>query len=114
MTAQTVSNAVGILKNVFSSRRVQYLGYKDNPFLAAVPKFTGFYGDFYKMPLWYGGNQGGSRTFAKAQANKTPGLYAAWYLSRKKDYALTSIELEAIEASESDAGAFMKLATSEV
>ena len=114
MAAQTVSAAVGILKNVFTSRRVQYLGYKDHPFLASVPKFTGFYGDFYKMPVWYGGNQGGSRTFTKAQSNKTGGLYDAFYLTRAKDYQLTSIELEAIEASESDVGAFMRLATSEV
>lgn len=114
MAAQTVAASVGVLKNLFSPKRVQFLGYLNNPFLALVPKFTDFQGDYFKMPVFYGGNQGASRDFTKAQANKTGGLYDAFYLTRKKDYALTSIELEAIQASQSDAGSFMRLATSEV
>lgn len=109
-----VTAADGVLKQRYPSKKVAFLGYKGNPFLSLVPKDTEFGGDVMKMPLWFGGNQGASRVFATAQANKTSGLYDAFLLTRKKDYALSSIELEAIQASMNDAMAFMRLATAEI
>lgn len=99
---------------MYPSRRVKFVGYEGNPLLAVMPKDENFQGRNMPLVIWYGGNQGASRNFATAQANKTPGLYEDFLLTRVKDYALSSIELEAILASESDEGSFLRMARSEV
>lgn len=112
--AMTIDDAAGILKQRYPAMKLQYIGYQDNPFLALVPKDPTFTGKVYDLPIWYGGNQGGSHVFAKAQANKTGGLYGQFLLTRIKDYALTSVPTEAVLASMDDVGAFLKLSTAEV
>jgi hypothetical protein len=110
----TIAQADSILKVLYPSRRVQFLGYKKNPLLALMPKATDFTGKSRAIPIWYGGNQGASRTFATAQANKTGGLFEDFTVTRRKDYALTSIETEAIYASSDNAGSFLNLARTEL
>lgn len=112
--AMTIDDAAGILKQRYPAKKLQYIGYKNNPLLALLPKDPTFDGKVYDCPLWYGGNQGGSHTFSKAQANKTGGLYGSFLLTRNADYALTSVPTEAVLASMSDVGAFLKLSTAEV
>lgn len=114
MASLDVTAADAALKQMYPSRRVKFVGYEGNPLLALMPKDENFEGRNMPLVIWYGGNQGASRTFATAQANKTPGLYEDFLLTRVKDYALSSIELEAILASQSDEGAFLKMARSEV
>jgi hypothetical protein len=110
----TTTNTDDIFKTLYPSRRVKFLGYQGNPLLALMPKSEGFVGRNKQIPIWYGGNHGTSRVFSTAQANKTEGKYESFYISRKKDYGLTSIETEAILASAEDPGAFLSLARSEV
>lgn len=112
--AMTIDDAAGILKQRYPARKVEYIGYKDNPLLALVPKDPTFVGSVYDLPLHFGGNQGGSHTFAKAQANKTGGLYGSFLLTRKADYALTSVPTEAVLATMDDIGAFLRLSTTEI
>lgn len=112
--ALSVSDAAGVLKQRYPARKVQFIGYKNNPLLALIPKDPTFTGSVYDCPVWYGGNQGGSHTFAKAQANKTGGLYGKFLLTRISDYALTSVGTEAVLASMDDVGSFLKLSTSEI
>ncbi len=112
--AMTIDDAAGVLKQRYPAAKLQFIGYQNNPFLALVPKDPTFTGKVYDLPLWYGGNQGGSHTFAKAQANKTGGLYGQFLLTRIKDYALTSVPTEAVLASMDDIGSFLKLSTAEV
>lgn len=113
-TSLTVANADDALRIMYSDKRVKYLGYKDNPLLAILPKNEKFRGKSKEIPLWFGGNQGRSRTFSNAQGNKRPGKYDAFFLTRVKDYALGSVETEAVLASEGDDAAFIELWKGEV
>lgn len=114
MPALDVTAADAALKQIYPSRRVKFIGYQNNPLLALMPKDENFQGDGKKMPIWFGGNQGASRDFATAQNGKTAGLYKSFFLTRVKDYGLSSIQTEVILASESNEGAFLKLATAEI
>jgi hypothetical protein len=114
MAALDTAAADAALKTMYPSRRVKFIGYEGNPLLALMPKDEDFGGRNMQIVLWYGGNQGASRDFATAQANKTPGLYSDFLLTRVKDYGLSSIALEAILATQSDEMAFLKMATTEI
>lgn len=111
--ALTVTQAQGILKTRYPSMKIQFAGYKDNVLFSLLPKDQTFTGDYFKVPINWGGNAAGSHVFATAQANKTSGKYDAFLLSRVRDYALGSISTEAIKASMSDVGAFLKVVTPE-
>jgi hypothetical protein len=114
MSALDITAAEAALKTLYPAKKIKFLGYQKNPLLALMPKNEDFTGDGMKVPVQYGGNQGASRNFATAQANKTPGLYASFFVTRVKDYGLSSIGLEAILASESTEGAFLRLAQNEI
>lgn len=114
MASLSTTNAEGVLKVRYPADKVKFLGYEGNPLLSLLPKDESFYGKQLDIPLHYGGNQGRSRVFATAQSNETVGLYEAFNLTRVKDYGLTSIELEAVQASMNDAGAFLRLSTAEI
>lgn len=102
------------LKVIYPDKRVKFIGYENNPLLALLPKNEKFLGKQMDIPIWFGGNQGASRTFATAQSNKTAGLYQNFSLTRRSDYGLTSIGNEAILASASDEGAFLMMSKAEV
>jgi hypothetical protein len=114
MASLDITAADGALKTVYPSRRLKFIGYQGNPLLALLPKDENFGGDNKKMPIWYGGNQGASRQFSNAKNNKTPGLYKAFLLTRVRDYGLTDIDLETVQASANDEMAFLRLATAEI
>jgi hypothetical protein len=114
MASLDITAADAALKIMYPPRAYRVITYKNHPLLAMLPKNKNFEGKQMEFPVRYGGNQGASRTFATAQAGKTPGKYTGFYLTRKKDYVLTDIDLEAILASSSDEGAFVRLAKSEV
>lgn len=114
MASETVTNAEAVLKVRYPDMKVRYLGYEGHPFLSLVKKDTNFEGKQIDIPLHYGGHQGASRTFATAQSNETAVLTDAFNLTRKKDYGLASIELEAVQASAKDPGSFLRLATTTV
>jgi hypothetical protein len=102
------------LKQLYPKNRVKFIGYEHNPLLALMPKDENFGGRNMPLVIWYGGNQGASRTFSVAQAGKTPGLYEDFLLTRKKDYGLSSIEMETILATATDEMAFLKASAAEV
>ena len=77
-------------------------------------KYTDFVGRNMPLVLTFGNPQGRSSVFATAQANKTAGNYTDFLLTRVRDYGLTSIELETIQATSTDRGAFLKAATAEI
>ena len=104
------------LKEYYRPGRVLNMVYDDNPFMALVPKDESFVGKTAPHPLIYGNPQGRSATFAKAQTKgqTSNSKLEDFILVRKKDYAVATIDNETLEASESDAGAFIKAAKTEI
>lgn len=102
------------LKQHYTDDRVVNMVYKDNPFLAMVPKMESFGGKNLPIPIIYGNPQGRSATFSTAQANKTSSKITDFVLTRNHDYSLASIDNETLEASEGNNNAFMEAATTEI
>lgn len=114
MASLDMTAADKALRTVYTKNKIKYVGYQKNPLLALLPKEDKFVGRNKAINLMYGGNQGRSRLMATAITNRGPGLYKEFLLTRVKDYGVSEIDMEAILASESEEGAFLKLATSEV
>lgn len=110
----TVDDAEAILKEMYDPQRPKFLGYKTAPLLALIPKKTDFKGRDYEIALHWGGNQGASRDFQTAKANKSPGKYNGFFLRRQKDYALGSLSTEAILASEGNEASFLSAVSTEI
>lgn len=114
MAALDVTSASAALKVYYSNQRLIEMMYKDNPFYALIPKVKDFYGKLYPLPMRVTNPQGRANTFSNAQSQKVASVYKDFELTRKTDYALASITSEAIMASETDPGAFLRLATAEI
>lgn len=114
MATLDVSSASAVLKSYYTDQRVQQLTYKDAPFFAMLKKRKDFVGANYPLPMKVTNPQGRSATFSNAVAQKQPSNYKSFTLTRVKDYSLASITTEAILASESNPGAFLRLATGEI
>lgn len=104
------------LKQHYTDEMVQNLVFKDNPFLAMVPKYEDFGGKNLPIPLIYGNPQGRSKTFSNAQTRgaATSSLITDFVLTRVKDYSIATIDNETLEASKGNANAFMEAATTEI
>jgi len=102
------------LKVHYTDLRVKNLVYRNNPWLAAIPKMEAFGGKMLPLPLQVGVPQGRSATFLDAQTDKTPGIYKDFQLERIRNYGLAAIENEVLEASVGNANAFMQAAASEI
>lgn len=71
--------------------RVITLVYKENPFLALVPKNEspdGFAGKYIPVPLEYGTPQGRSHTFSNAQNQQTATALVSYFVYVIEDYQL--------------------------
>ena len=106
--------AAPILKEYYTSQRVENMTYKDFPLYAMLPKDKNFYGKVLPLPIQIGNPQGRSAVFATAQANKTSSVYKDFVLTRVRDYSLASVDNETAEASENEKGAFIKALTREI
>jgi hypothetical protein len=105
-----LSAADQFLKNIYPDGRPKVGVYQDRPFLAMLKKKEDFYGDFYKVPFRWADGGGGSSQFSNAQANQSAPQTAAFYLVRKKDYAIKSVDNETDAASSTTMGAFISAA----
>lgn len=114
MASLDVTSASSVLKTYYSNQRVTQMMYKDAPLYALLPKIKDFYGKQYPLPLRVSNPQGRSATFSNAQAQKTASNYKDFVLTRAKDYSLASIDSESWMASETNPGAFLRLATGEI
>ncbi len=114
MAALDLTSFAAALKTLYSDRKIHDLTYKNAPFLAMVSKDTNFVGDSVKHPLKFGNIKGRSATFTTAQTNKAASNYAAFTVTRVRDYGLASIDNETLEASKTDKGAFMRAAQAEI
>lgn len=102
-----------LLKELYTDDMIENEVYKDNPFLALVPKVEDAEGKYIPKPVIYGNPQGRSRTFSQAQSRgEVTGVEpASFFVTRVKDYSLATVDNETILASKSDKGAFLKAAT---
>lgn len=111
-TFATTSNQVAALKELYGhdSEFMKDLVYKENPLFALIPKDEspdGMGGKYIPVPLQYGVPQGRSHTFSNALAQQTPTNLSSFFVYRVRDYQLVSITNELMEATRSNAAAFV-------
>lgn len=109
------SNQVAALKELYTDDKdyMKDLVYKENPFLALVPKNEspdGFAGKYIPVPLEYGVPQGRSHSFSNAQGNQTASQLASFFVYVVSDYQLVTITNLLMEQTKSNAGAFVDAA----
>ena len=105
--------ATAILKELYDGQIVENEVYKENPAFAMIAKKTNFYGKSRPLPLAYG-VQSATSNFTNAQANQAPIQYAEFLMTRKRLYALATIDNETMEATSEDKGAFVDAITENV
>jgi hypothetical protein len=105
MASATITTIDSILKDTYHPDQLKALWYDRAPLLGMVKKKNNFVGDEKRTVLRYAAAAGGSATFARALANKTPNKYSRFALTRASDYMLGSITSEAIRAAKGKDGA---------
>ncbi len=111
----TSTNQVAALKELYTDDKdyLKDLVYKENPFLALVPKNEspdGFAGKYIPVPIEYGVPQGRSHTFSSAQGNQTATQLSSFFVYVISDYQLVTITNLLMEQTKSNAGAFVDAA----
>ncbi len=114
-TYATSTNQVAALKELYTDDKdyLKDLVYKENPFMALVPKnesVDGFAGKYIPVPLEYGTPQGRSHTFATAQSNQTATSLVSYFVYVISDYQLVTITNLLMEQTKTNAGAFIDAA----
>src|SRR5579864_7320787 len=98
----TVAALTQILKTKYDQKVFYQLYYRKAPFVGQMRKDEKFGGNNARITLRYGAPQGGSCTFANAQANKTSSADVGFLLTRARDYQISGITGEALAAAEGD------------
>lgn len=114
--SQSITNFDAAMKELYTPQEIYNLVYKNNPAFALLPKDTNFVGSSKEVVVIHGNPQGRSRLFSQAQT-RAASEYARvkkFQLTRVQDYGVVQIEREAMLASESDKGAFLKAKSTEV
>lgn len=93
---------------------VEELVFKDEPFLALVPKDKNFVGRNQVIDVIYEDTQGRSANIANAQANYTSHKGIAFTITRAKDYAYGVLDRETMKATATDEGAVVNALTKEM
>jgi hypothetical protein len=111
----TSSNQIAALKELYKDDKeyMKDLVYKENPFMALVPKDEspdGFAGKYIPVPMEFGVPQGRSHSFASAQNNQTATQLASFFVYVIQDYQLVTITNLLMEQTKSNAGAFVDAA----
>jgi hypothetical protein len=109
------SNQIAALKELYTDDKeyMKDLVYKENPFLALVPKNEspdGFAGKYIPVPLEFGTPQGRSHSFSNAQNQQTATQLASFFVYVIEDYQLVTITNLLMEQTKTNAGAFVDAA----
>jgi len=109
------ANQIAALKELYTDDKeyMKDLVYKENPFLALVPKNEspdGFAGKYIPVPLEYGTPQGRSHSFSNAQSQQTATALVSYFVYVIEDYQLVTITNLLMEQTKSNAGAFVDAA----
>ncbi len=108
------SNQIAALKELYTDDKeyMKDLVYKENPFLALVPKNEspdGFAGKYIPVPLEYGTPQGRSHSFVNAQNQQTAPQLASFFVYVIEDYQLVTITNLLMEQTKTNAGKMCRL-----
>lgn len=103
-----------MLKDWYTIKRVEHMMYEDNAFLGLIPKVKKFPGKQLPIPIVYGNPQTTSANFTTAKALTSTTSYEKFDLTRAKRYGFAVLDGETMKATESDEGAFLKAATTEI
>jgi len=106
----TTATFAALLKRLYSPKAVQYMAFKNRPFLGLVKKNTAnFGGSSYSVPVEFGRTPGRSTVFATAQANSANGgtRSATFLVTRARDYGIARIQTELMLASKGSNASFM-------
>jgi hypothetical protein len=109
------ANQIAALKELYTDDKeyLKDLVYKENPFLALVPKNEspdGFAGKYIPVPLEYGTPQGRAHTFTNAQNQQTATALVSYFVYVIEDYQLVTITNLLMEQTKTNAGAFVDAA----
>jgi hypothetical protein len=109
------ANQIAALKELYTDDKeyMKDLVYKENPFLALVPKNEspdGFAGKYIPVPLEYGAPQGRAHTFSNAQNQQTATSLVSYFVFVISDYQLVTITNLLMEQTKTNAGAFVDAA----
>ena len=99
------------LKELYDDQKIANLVYKNNPFMAMVPKMEEFGGKYMPIPLIVNTSQGRSATFSSAQTNQTAATVESFALTRVANYSIAQIDNQTMLASKTDKMAFINGAT---
>jgi hypothetical protein len=99
------------LKELYDDQKIANLVYKNNPFLAMVPKMEEFGGKYMPIPLIVNTSQGRSATFSNAQSQQTAATVESFALTRASNYSIAQIDNQTMLASKTDKMAFINGAT---
>lgn len=98
----TVTTLGNVLKRKYDQKKFNQFAYTKAPLQGIMPKSEKFGGADARISVRYSVPQGGSCTFATAQANKTTSSDVGFILTRKRDYQVAGITGEALDVSEGD------------
>src|ERR1019366_489471 len=109
------ANQIAALKELYTDDKeyMKDLVYKENPFLALVPKNEspdGFAGKYIPVPLEYRTPQGRSHTFSNAQNQQTATALVSYFVFVIEDYQLVTITNLLMEQTKTNASAFVDAA----
>lgn len=109
------ANQIAALKELYTDSKeyMKDLVYKENPFLALVPKNEspdGFAGKYIPVPLEYGTPQGRAHSFSNAQSQQTASALVSFFVYVISDYQLVTITNLLMEQTKTNAGAFVDAA----
>lgn len=114
MASATTTSLDAVLKVYYTDQKVKLMQYGESTLLAVMPRMTSFKGKNLPIPILFSTPAGRNPTISGAQTLALPSRSEDFVLTRAKDYAVVTIENEALEASEGDKAAFVSARVTEI
>jgi hypothetical protein len=112
MASLDLTSVAEALKIKYTSKELKLRMYKQSPTFALLPKEQDFGGEAYHVPQYFSTAQGVGSTLADARtADSGPELAKFIISSRKKKYAIYTLDAETLYATKQDADSFLKSQT---
>lgn len=114
MAQADLTSLAAVYKTLYPPEAIKNLVYANHPFFALVRKDESFDGVTSTEPITIGLPQNVAATFSNANTVNSTSIAKAFLLTRVQNYSTAAISNEAMLASESDKGAFVRLAKYEM